>query len=103
MEEDLKFSHGLVENLQHDVNKREHKTMKLTIAFEKSKLDCQEAYEQLHAMSNKFANLKEEKKHEKVVAMMEKELQQVWFAIIYPNLSLNYRLERESLSDISGV
>uniref|UniRef100_H2Y911 Uncharacterized protein n=1 Tax=Ciona savignyi TaxID=51511 RepID=H2Y911_CIOSA len=46
---------------------------KLTSQLEKSKQDHHEAKEQIHALSTKIANLREDKKHEGIIAEMERE------------------------------
>ncbi|CAK8695409.1 unnamed protein product [Clavelina lepadiformis] len=74
LKKEKNLSDGLVQTLQRNVNQRENKLNKMTIALEKSKQKVAEADAQARSMSNKFANLKEEKKHEEMVAVMEQDL-----------------------------
>nr|XP_004225891.2 coiled-coil domain-containing protein 27 [Ciona intestinalis] len=74
---ELNLSSGLVQSLQRNGHSREQKIKKVTAQLEKSKQDYHEAKEQIHALSNKIANLREEKKHEGIVGAMEKELNEM--------------------------
>ena len=66
------LSDGLTNNLQRDIARGERTISKLTAALDKAQKETQEAVSKAKAMSNKFANLKEEIKHEEVLASMEK-------------------------------
>ena len=66
------LSDGLAHSLQRDVVRGQHTISKLTTALEKAQKETQEAVAKAKAMSNKFSNLKEEIKHEEILATMEK-------------------------------
>ena len=76
-ENELNLSRGLVQILQSDVSAKEHRIIKLNTALTKMTTAFEEANAEVKALSHKFANLKEEKKHEEIMSMMERELRDV--------------------------
>ena len=72
-----KLSQGFAHALQRDVSRNEQKILKLTTSLQKAEKEAKQANAKSQAMSEKFANLKEEIKHEEVVAVMEKNLNEV--------------------------
>ena len=66
------LSDGLTVSLQREVVRGQQAISKLTTSLEKAQKETNEAVSKAKAMSNKFANLKEEIKHEEVLAAMER-------------------------------
>ena len=71
------ISEGVTRTLQRDIARGEQKICSMTSALEKAKKEAKEAIAKAQAMSHTLANLKEDIKHEEIVATMEKNFLQV--------------------------
>lgn len=71
------LSQGFAHALQRDISRNEQKILKLTSALQRTEKEAKEATSKSQAMSEKFSSLKEEVKHEEMVAIMEKNLTEV--------------------------
>lgn len=73
-QKELILNEGLVQALQRDVLISENKVMKLTTQIEKSEIKMREAIAESKAMSKKFSDLRESRKHNDIIATNEHEL-----------------------------
>lgn len=71
---ELILNDGLVQALQRDVVISENKAMKLRTQIEKSETKMREAIAESKAMSKKFSDLRESRKHNDIIATNEHEL-----------------------------